>query len=139
MANKTRTVSPSATMTTMFESLTNGFGWNFDGLAKANAEAGRAWMQSWQAIGRELADFYNARWASDVEAMNKLAACKDPAEAMRLQADVVQAAAKQYMDEAVKVAGMASDAGADCYKQVDANFRRAAADAGESAMSKPAA
>lgn len=139
MATKTQTFPASEMMNKMFEGFTNGFGQNFDGVVKANTQAGQLWMENCQKIGRELVDFYNTRWSSDVEAMRKLAECKDPFQAMQLQADCMQTAMKQYMDEAAKITDMATDASVNCFKQVDEGVRQATAESAKSVEPKKAA
>lgn len=116
----------SATMSKAFESLTSGFGMNFDSLMKANAQAGQVWMENCSKISRELMDFVNNRWTKDLEAAQKLGECRDPFQAFQIQADTFQTAVKQYIDEAAKLTDMTTDAGVSCFKSIDKGVREAA-------------
>lgn len=126
MATQSEEKNPSAAaMNKAFESFGNGFGTNFDSLMKANAQAGQAWMESCSRISRELMDFANSRWSRDLEAFRELSECRDPFQAFQVQANTVQTAMKQYMDEAAKLTDMATDAGVSCFKSLDEGVRSA--------------
>lgn len=124
----TQSQEPAAASTTMskaFESLTSGFGVNFDSLMKANAQASQVWMENCSKISRELMDFMNTRWTNDLEAARKLGECRDPFQAFQIQADTLQTAMKQYIDEAAKLTDMTTDAGVSCFKSIDEGVREA--------------
>ena len=107
-----------------FPTLMN-FGPNVDTLVKANAQAGRIWMESYNKIGRELMDFVSERWNRDVETMRRLSECRDPFQAFQVQADCMQTAMKQYMEEYAKLADMATDANVSAVQSLDEGMRNA--------------
>lgn len=126
MATQTDEKNPSAAaINKAFESFGNGFGTNMDSLMKANAQAGQVWMENCSRISRELMDFANSRWTKDMEAFRELSECRDPFQAFQIQANTVQTAMKQYMDEAAKLTDMATDAGVSCFKSIDEGVRSA--------------
>lgn len=125
MASKTQASSSTQEINKAFDALTGGFGTGFDSVMKANAQASKTWMENWQKVTKEFWDYCNTRWRTDLETMRELSECKDPIQAMQLQASAVQNGLKQNMDEAAKLADMASDASVNCFKQIDEGLRQA--------------
>lgn len=115
----------------MMESMPNpaSFAPNIDTLMRANAEAGRIWMDNYNKMSREFMDFVSDRWNRDVEAMRRLSECRDPFQAFQVQADCMQTAMKQYMEEYAKLADMATDASVSAVKSLDEGVRTAADEA----------
>ncbi|WP_161958822.1 phasin family protein [Ferruginivarius sediminum] len=133
MATQSQEKTPSAAaFNKMFEGFGDDFGTNFDSLMKANAKAGQVWMEQCSKISRELMEFTNNRWSKDVEAFRELSECRDPFQAFQVQANCVQSAMKQYIDEAAKLTDMATDASVSCFKSIDEGVRSATSSGEES-------
>lgn len=120
-----RTQAASETMGKTMEAFTKNMAPNVESMMKANAQVGQMWMEQWNNISRELMNFANTRLTHDMEVMQQLTSCRDPFQAMQLQSECLQKASKQYMDEAGKIADMASEASVNCFKQMDEGLREA--------------
>ncbi len=94
---------------------------NLDRLMKANQKAAEVWLASWSRIAQESATFMTKRWAQDTALLDKLAACKSPADVLEVQSAFMKTAFADYMQEAETVVRMeteASAAGLDVYEGV---------------------
>lgn len=114
------------TMSKAINTFTQNMAPNLESLMNANAEAGRVWMDHWNNINQELVDFANTRLSHNMEVIQQMSSCRDPFQVMQLQTECFQTASKQYMDEIGKLADMATEAGVNCFKQLDEGLRTAA-------------
>jgi hypothetical protein len=107
------------------DEIANGIAGNVDHIMKANAQASQALLENWSKIGQELMTFANSRWGCDMDAVRELSECRDPFKAFQIQTNAFQTMMTQYMDEAAKIANMATDASVSCFRSLDNGLREA--------------
>jgi hypothetical protein len=112
-------------MTAPFTAMAQGLNGSMGRMMQANAEAGRDAMTGVGRMAQELMDFAGRRMQEDLRTAQRLSACQDPSEAMRIQSECVSAMVQAYMDEMQRIADM------------DEGFREDAPEA-EAAAEKPA-
>lgn len=97
----------------------------FEILVEAQAKAAEIWLTSWGRFASESAGFVTRRWQRDLELVEKIWACKTPAELLTLQSEFLQRALCDYMREAGKLADLETDAGVAEIEALDAALRKA--------------
>lgn len=113
--------NPLDSMTAPLQAMAEGLDGPVGELAKANAEASRKWLQGFGRMSHELMAFSSSRMQEDLQAMQRLAACSDPGEAMQVQCDCLNRMVKAYADEAQRLYELASETGASCMEATDEN------------------
>ncbi len=76
---------------------------NLDTLLEANAKAAKVWFASWSKIASASADFLTKRWEQDTALVEKLMACQNPGEVLKVHSD--------FLQEAKKVVQLETEAG----------------------------
>lgn len=72
-------------------------------LFKANADAAQLWLDTWRGAAVELGNFATKRWTRDMDMARRMCSCQTPVDLLGLQAEFVNQAMKEYMDEAAKL------------------------------------
>jgi hypothetical protein len=124
-------------MTAPFTAMAQGLNGSMGRMMQANAEAGRDAMTGVGRMAQELMDFAGRRMQEDLRTAQRLSACQDPSEAMRIQSECVSAMVQAYMDEMQRIADMAGATGEAWMNRMDEGFREDAPEA-EAAAEKPA-
>ena len=101
----------------------------FENLVQANAKAAEIWLESWAKLAGESANFVTRRWAQDMDLIEKICACKSPAELLKLQSDFMQRALVDYMKEATRLGDMETEAGVSEIEALDKGVREAGKEA----------
>lgn len=114
-----KTGNPLDSMTAPLQAVAEGLDGPVGELAKANAAAGRQWLEGFGRMSQELMAFSSSRMQEDLQTMQRLAACSDPGEAMQVQCDCLNRMVKAYADEAQRLCEMASETGANCLESAD--------------------
>jgi hypothetical protein len=117
------TQNPFDAMTAPFAAMTDGMNGPMGRMLQANAEAGRDAMTGVGRMAQELMDFAGRRMQEDLRTAQRLSACQDPAEAMRIQSESVSAMVQAYMDEMQRIADMAGATGEAWMSRMDDGFR----------------
>lgn len=72
-------------------------------------EASAAMLKGMMTVGQEMIEFSNARLRENLEASQRLMACKDPNEAFGVQCELARAANREFLDEASKIMNLAAE------------------------------
>lgn len=113
------TESPFEAMTAPFEAVAQGMNGQFGYMMKANADAGRQWLEGVNRISSELMTFSSNRLQHDMQAVQKLAECKNPNDAVKLQTECWSECVRDYMQEAQRLCELASDASSNYLSSLD--------------------
>ncbi len=107
----------------------------FESLVEANAKAAEIWLESWAKLAGESANFVTRRWAQDMDLIEKICACKSPAELLKLQSEFMQRALVDYMKETTKLGDMETEAGVSEMEALDKGVRAAGKETGSKTKS----
>lgn len=69
-----------------------------------------SWTRGMTACAEEMTRFVQARWQTDVDAWTKLAACREPTEAIACQQRYAEKTLTDYADEFAKLSRLMMDA-----------------------------
>jgi len=114
-------LNQTSTTTTPFPWMTAPSGFGLEAFTRIGEACNKA--RAWQ---EEIVRFMNARAQTDTQVAQKLVACRNWADAVKLQQDWAASMTQDYFDEANRLARLASTFGTDLAGRSSAGLRPAA-------------
>ena len=68
-----------------------------------------SWIQGTSELAMEMGNFARSRMEADWKTVAKLMSCRDPGSIFQCQCEAAEKAVKDYLDEAGKLAGLATN------------------------------
>lgn len=78
---------------------------SFEAMSRSYSE----WLHNANRVQAEMIRFVNERFSKDMSLISRFAACRQPDELLRLQAEVVSELASDYMQEGARIFSLFSD------------------------------